>query len=114
MEYYAHRDGDRTQTVKAHLEAVSRRCGEFADAFGAGKQGAWIGLAHDIGKCSAAFQKRLQGGAKVDHATAGAVECLKAEPFALWAAKCVAGHHSGLLDLGDRNAQPEEASLWGA
>lgn len=113
MEYYAHMDGDRVQSVKAHLEAVSQRCGEFADAFGAGKQGAWIGLAHDIGKCSAAFQKRLQGGAKVDHATAGAVECLKANPSALWAAECVAGHHSGLLDLGDRNAQPGEASLWG-
>ena len=113
MEYYAHMDGDRTQTVKAHLEAVSQRCGEFADAFGAGKQGAWIGLAHDIGKCSAAFQKRLQGGAKVDHATAGAVECLKADSSALWAAECVAGHHSGLLDLGNQGAQPGEASLWG-
>ena len=113
MEYYAHMDGERTQTVKAHLEAVSQQCGKFANAFGAGKQGAWIGLAHDIGKCSAAFQKRLQGGARVDHATAGAVECLKADSSALWAAECVAGHHSGLLDLGDRNAQPGEASLWG-
>lgn len=113
MEYYAHIDGNRTQTVKEHIEAVSRRCGEFAGAFGAERQGAWIGLAHDIGKCSAAFQKRLQGGARVDHATAGAVECLKADSSALWAAECVAGHHSGLLDLGNQSAQPGEASLWG-
>ena len=114
MEYYAHMDGDRTQTVKAHLEAVSRQCGEFAKAFGAGKQGAWIGLAHDIGKCSAAFQKRLQGDKRmVDHSTAGAVECLKADNSAIWAAECVAGHHSGLLDLGNQSAQAGEASLWG-
>lgn len=113
MEYYAHRDGERTQTVTTHLKAVSQRCGELADAFGAGKQGAWIGLAHDIGKCSAAFQKRLQGGAKVDHSTAGAVECLKANYNALWAAECVAGHHSGLLDFGNPRDPPKTKTLWG-
>ncbi|MBQ9493483.1 MAG: CRISPR-associated helicase Cas3' [Oscillibacter sp.] len=113
MEYYAHIDGNRTQTVKAHIEAVSQRCGEFANAFGAGKQGAWIGLAHDIGKCSAAFQERLQGGKIVDHATAGAVECLNADKDALWAAECVAGHHSGLADLGNYRDAVEEATLWG-
>ncbi|MBR0281079.1 MAG: CRISPR-associated helicase Cas3' [Oscillibacter sp.] len=113
MEYYAHMDGNRTQTVKEHIEAVSQRCGEFAKAFGAEKQGAWIGLAHDIGKCSAAFQKRLQGDKRmVDHSTAGAVECLKADKYAVWAAECVAGHHSGLLDVGNYRDE-EKATLWG-
>ena len=58
-----------------------------------------IGLAHDIGKCSAEFQDRLNGGSVVDHATAGAFECAKLD--ALWAACCVAGHHGGLPDAGN-------------
>lgn len=54
-----------------------------------------MGLAHDIGKYSEAFQRRLlENGRKVDHATAGAVEC--ARLGAEWAAFCVAGHHGGL------------------
>lgn len=111
MEYYAHIDEYRTQTVKEHLEAVSQRCGEFSNAFCAKEQGEWIGLAHDIGKCSIEFQKRLKGGPRVDHATAGAYECKKAE--ALWAAGCVAGHHSGLADFGNFRDIAGDATLWG-
>lgn len=111
--YLAHVSEDgRKQTVSEHLRGVSELCGEFAGAFGAGRQGAWIGLAHDIGKCSAAFQKRLQGGARVDHSSAGAFECLKADGRAVWAAECVAGHHAGLPDFGNpRN--PDSPSLCG-
>lgn len=65
-------DGTRVQTVADHLQGTAVLCGQFAAAFDAQQQGTWLGLLHDIGKYSTKFQKRLQGGEKVDHSTAGA------------------------------------------
>ena len=112
-ECFAHiaEDG-RTQTVSEHLEHTAELSGRFANAFGATAQGRLIGLAHDIGKCSDAFQKRLRGGRIVDHASAGALECAKAGH--LWAACCVAGHHGGLQDVGNiRNDTADDPTLYG-
>ena len=69
-------------------------------------------MSHDIGKYSAAFQKRLQGGAKVDHATAGAIECAKLNcPFDACA---VIGHHSRLPDFGNLTTdQPGDSTFSG-
>lgn len=76
--YYAHIRGDGTkQTVEEHLNGTGERCAIFASAFGEEARGRLLGHAHDIGKCSEAFQNRLLGGQKVDHATAGALECAK-------------------------------------
>ena len=98
-EYLAHVAESRSQTVTEHLEGTAALCARFAGAFGDEEQGRLLGLAHDIGKCSAPFQKRLRGGPKVDHASAGALEC--ARLGADWAAACVAGHHGGLPDVGN-------------
>lgn len=66
------------QSVEAHLEGTAALVAGFAAPFGAGAQGRFVGLAHDIGKYSDAFQRRLlENGRKVDHATAGAVECAR-------------------------------------
>ena len=74
--FYAHiREDGKVQTVEEHLRGTAKRCARFASRFGEEERGYMLGYAHDIGKCSAAFQKRLLGGAKVDHATAGALEC---------------------------------------
>lgn len=62
----------------------------------------------DIGKYSAEFQKRLRGGAKVDHATAGAQELYRNKN--VMQAYCVAGHHSGLPDGG---SPAEPATFYG-
>ena len=98
--YLAHISPDgREQTVEEHLRGTSRLCGNFAAAFGEEKRGRFLGLAHDIGKYSESFQKRLHGGPKVDHATAGALECAKAREEAM--ALCVLGHHGGLPDFGN-------------
>ena len=70
-------DDGREQTVIDHLDGTARRSAAFASDFGSENFGKLVGLAHDIGKNSPAFQKRLMGGPKVDHATAGAVECAK-------------------------------------
>lgn len=99
--YLAHiaEDG-RLQTVKEHAEGTARLAAGFASEFDMEEEARYIGLMHDIGKFSAAFQKRLQGGPKVDHSTAGAFEAQKDGKIA--AAFCIAGHHSGLPDGGTR------------
>ena len=90
--YYAHiREDGKKQTVEEHLRGTAERCAAFASAFGEENRGSLLGYAHDIGKCSEAFQKRLLGGPKVDHATAGAMECAKIREDL--AACCVIGHH---------------------
>ena len=97
----AHIAGDgRVQTVAEHLEGTARRSAAFAADFGGADYGRLVGLAHDIGKNSPAFQRRLkEGGPKVDHATAGAIEC--AGIGAYISACCVIGHHGGLPDFGN-------------
>ena len=98
--FFAHiREDGKTQTVEAHLDGTAARCAEFAARFGEESRGRLLGYAHDIGKCSEEFQKRLLGGAKVDHATAGALECAKVGENL--AACCVVGHHGGLPDFGN-------------
>lgn len=78
MMYDAHiREDGKKQTVGEHLEGTAERCASFAAAFGEEQRGKLLGYAHDIGKTSQEFQKRLLGGPKVDHATAGALECGK-------------------------------------
>ena len=61
---------------------------------------------HDLGKYTEAFQKRLAGGSRVDHATAGAQQvCVldAATPndrgMAQLIAYAIAGHHAGLPDM---------------
>lgn len=100
MAFVAHKREDGTlQTIRAHLDGTAEHAKQFAAVFDAGEQGSLVGLAHDIGKYSAAFQRRiLEDGPKTDHSTAGAFECAK--DMQLPAAFCVAGHHSGLPDLG--------------
>ena len=102
----------REQTVIDHLEGTARRSAAFASDFGSESFGRLVGLAHDIGKNSPAFQKRLKGGPKVDHATAGAIECAKIG--AAISACCVIGHHSGLPDYGNLEVDmPGDATFCG-
>ena len=68
------------------------------------------GIAHDIGKYSDEFQLRLRGGKKVDHATAGAIECFKIK--AAFEAVCVIGHHSGLPNVGHKDADTTESQTF--
>ena len=70
--FLAHKseDGTRFQTVKEHLEGTAGLAAQFAADFGGEEQARLAGLLHDIGKYSAGFQRRLEGGPKVDHSTA--------------------------------------------
>jgi CRISPR-associated endonuclease/helicase Cas3 len=107
--WYAHslpddRDKSRWQPLAEHLEQVSALAAERADRFGAGRAAALAGLLHDLGKYTREFQKRLDGGARVDHATAGARKVVelasKADDRCITEiiAHAIAGHHAGLPD----------------
>lgn len=107
--YLAHiSDDGREQSIKEHLEKTAEMAASFAKPFCMEKQARIAGLLHDIGKYSAGFQKRLQGGPKVDHSTAGALEAC-AKSF-LVEAFCVAGHHAGLPNAGS-SVEIDGASL---
>lgn len=104
-------DGLRVQTVAKHLQGTAMLCGRFASVFGAEQAGYYTGLLHDIGKFSDAFQRRLKGGPKVDHSTAGAKEAFQhGQPCTAFA---VAGHHAGLPDGGTRSDTDAEGTLLG-
>ena len=98
--YLAHiSSSGSSQLLLDHLEGTARLAKDFALPFGGEEQAELAGLSHDIGKYSKAFQDRLHGNPmRVDHSTAGAVECWKLQqPFAAFA---VAGHHGGLPNGG--------------
>lgn len=113
QKFLAHIAADgREQTVQAHLMGTAQLAAAFARSFGAEEQGELAGLAHDLGKYSADFQRRIRGSSEsVDHVTAGAFECMRrGQPLAAFA---VAGHHGGLPDGGSRGDSPEASTFWG-
>jgi CRISPR-associated endonuclease/helicase Cas3 len=112
-EFFAHRREDRGredwQPLIEHLKNTANMAREFGRAANVAELAYIAGMVHDLGKYSPEFQKRLEGGRKVDHSTAGAKE-LKAllkdspqESFATLLAYSIAGHHTGLLDYGDES-----------
>lgn len=110
--FYAHiaEDG-RKQTVLQHLEGTAKLASEFAAVFEEERMGQLLGLAHDIGKYTPGFQKRLHGGARVDHSSAGAFEVMKLQqPTASF---CIAGHHGGIPDGGGRGDSCGQNTLMG-
>ena len=103
MKYLGHKSDDgleREQSLLEHLQGTSKLCEKFAADFNLAYLGRLLGLYHDIGKYSAGFQKRIkENGPKVDHSTAGAQALGKYFPPLAF---CIAGHHSGLMNLGTR------------
>lgn len=100
------------EILEKHLQEVGQLAECFAVSFGAGEWGALLGLCHDLGKHSAAFQNYLlttadpDAGAgdcysgRVDHSTFGAryvAEVIGGHRGQLLA-YCIAGHHAGLPD----------------
>lgn len=105
-------DGSRSQSIRDHLQGTAALAGQFGSAFGAGEPAALSGLVHDIGKYSAAFQRRLHGSPeRVDHATAGAQVAFSLHQPEI--AFAVAGHHGGIPDFGSRADTPDSPTLFG-
>ncbi len=114
--YYAHSGHDPAksdwQLLSDHLARVARLAGENASYFRAEQLATVCGLLHDLGKYTEAFAKRLEGGKRVDHATAGAKVAVEKWPrLGKLLAYVVAGHHAGLangIDLGKGRASLKE------
>jgi len=125
-EFIAHRrekDGE-PQSLCSHLLRTAIYAGQFADKIGLKEAGRTIGLLHDLGKASNAFDKYIQSATgridpdsddyvnakeqkgKIDHSSAGAQiiyrTLSKQGAEGLIAAQilslCIASHHSGLID----------------
>lgn len=112
MDYLAHLDGSREQSVWEHLKGVADRASEFAEPFGAAECARSAGLCHDLGKYSEEFQRRIRGAAiQVDHSTAGAQMLWKLGDTL--GAMAVAGHHGGLPDYGMRGDTGEDDTFLG-
>ncbi len=119
---YRQSDGS-PQSLRDHLQGVSFLASKFARKIGFSTFGELMGLLHDFGKYSNAFQgyikssegkiepddeeyveaERMRG--KIDHSTAGAQHVYKHRgnsPYCHIAteimALCIASHHSGLID----------------
>ena len=103
-KYLAHSPTEQNpdgQLLHEHLENVSKLAAEFCKPFHAEDDGRLCGLYHDIGKYSDAFQRRLAGSQeRVDHSSAGAL--LLFEKRNIPVSMCIAGHHAGLADCGDK------------
>jgi CRISPR-associated endonuclease/helicase Cas3 len=84
-----------------HLTSVGARAGGHASAFGAQDAGRALGLLHDVGKASTAFQSYIRGhGPSPNHSTAGAVEAVAiyGPMVGRLLAFALAGHHAGLAN----------------
>jgi CRISPR-associated endonuclease/helicase Cas3 len=131
MTFFAHTlpgtGPEHWEPLEKHLKEVGELAGVFASAFGARDWGHVVGLWHDMGKYSEAFQTYLrvssdpdsgevdQVPGRVDHSTFGAQHAAKTlgHPFGQMLAFCIAGHHAGLADGTADDALHAAASLKG-
>jgi len=127
--YYAHSGNNVNksdwQLLPDHLKKVGSIAKKNSRYFDSGVLAEITGFLHDIGKYSDGFQKRLEGGKRVDHATAGAkIAVKKWGHFGKVLAYIIAGHHAGLangIDSGEnrstlddrlKKAIPELDEIW--
>lgn len=103
---YAHIDHasvpERFQSLEEHSANVAELAKEFSLPFSDGERAFLTGRLHDIGKRNPAFQRHIieENNEIVDHSIVGAAILLNHNYIK--AAFCVAGHHSGLPDKGNR------------
>ncbi len=120
MKFYAHKNNkNEMQTIYNHLVSVANISNSFAaDMF---KSAAFcIGIAHDIGKYSVNFQKRLMGSAvKYEHSACGAIEYYHMTKNDIdklmfpMIEYCISGHHTGLPDGGTAVDTSDDPTLYG-
>jgi CRISPR-associated endonuclease/helicase Cas3 len=119
---YRQTDGS-PQSVVEHLESTAKLASDFAGKIGLPLIGELMGLLHDFGKYSDAFQSYIKSAegiiepddeeyvesrsmrGKIDHSTAGAQfiwNNKRDSPIWQFAAEimalCIASHHSGIID----------------
>ncbi|MBR1422958.1 MAG: CRISPR-associated endonuclease Cas3'' [Ruminococcus sp.] len=94
-EYYAHSENSsgKKEPLSDHLAKTAALAKGFADCFGEGSAGRWMGVFHDAGKASDLFQSVLDGREhNVNHAAAGAYFLKGYKQLA----RVIYAHHDGL------------------
>lgn len=102
-----HIQGERVQSLTDHLDGTMRLAEGFGAGMGLGAEAGLLGKIHDEGKDTAAFQDYIHGRKhrRVDHSTAGAKSFWENGHIGwlqLIGGFCVAGHHTGIPDLGSK------------
>ncbi len=117
MDYIAHKTEDgKEQTVLEHLMGTKEKAECFASVFGGSDYAGFIAALHDVGKYSLKFQEKIRKDLKtqVDHSTAGAQLAEKiCKQGGRIASYCIAGHHGGLGDGGQKSDNKETSTLNG-
>jgi CRISPR-associated endonuclease/helicase Cas3 len=120
MRLFAHSVANQPEIewepLSAHLSAVGAQAAKFAACFDAEPMARISGLLHDIGKCSAAYQRYIrqpdgEGASRgPDHSTAGSKEAVRlfGRGLGRLMAFGIAGHHGGLMDGADLTARLEK------
>ena len=102
--HYAHSDDSNDRQhwhrLSEHLEGTGARAAASLDPVVGAELGRVAGLLHDLGKYTHEFQKRLAGGARVNHSSAGAKVAIDRYGGKLgkMLGFCIAGHHAGLAN----------------
>lgn len=117
MLYYAHSTEDSRkeewQTLENHLWGVAKKLALFSEAFATEEVAHTIGLLHDAGKYQKSFQKRLEGSkVRVEHSIYGA-QIWKDLGLFDAGAYCIAGHHSGIPNIGTKGDTEQDSTLLG-
>lgn len=104
VRYFAHSSDDPNcsnwQPLVEHLTTTGELAASRAEIFGAQDAACLQGRLHDLGKYTAAFQRRLDGDARrVDHSTWGArIVAQRYGQIGHILAYGIAGHHAGLAN----------------
>lgn len=120
MQSYAahiHPESGRTQSLSKHAENVASLCVRFAAPLHLARTAQLIALIHDMGKGTPPFQTYLIDGEQKKthpHAPAGAIFAYERwfsgdesrKRAAQIVALCVYGHHAGLMDCVNKDAEP--------
>jgi len=136
MEYVAHirKTDESEQRLESHLFEVGELAAGFAAKAGLPDAGLLLGLLHDFGKYSRAFQNYINSAegridpdqdgfvdadklkGKIDHSSAGAQHVWRqmkrhgaagqGELCGQILALCIASHHSGLINCLDKDGNP--------
>lgn len=96
LHYYAHsaNASGEWEPLEVHLRKTASLAENFADAFGEGTAGKWLGLFHDIGKASPLFQEVLYHREhRINHWAAGAALLRNHRLLS----RVVYAHHKGIV-----------------
>lgn len=118
LNAHLRRSDGKQQTLLEHSRTVSALCERFAQPFHLPQTAKLIGLMHDMGKATAAFQDYLMKGTEAvhpNHAPIGGLYACRRwfhpneKPYvratAQLVACCINGHHAGLADWVDKTGR---------